>query len=133
MRGFAHVWQATSVAAAARLMASTRMKELVVLDDHGGPVGIISVQDLVARRTLGDADSDPSIQPDARVAEVMAASVAVVDQDVPVATAAARMLYTKRDQLVVVDERGVAVGCISMNDVLRWLVFPSPAPAPAKT
>jgi CBS domain containing-hemolysin-like protein len=50
-----------------------------------------------------------------------------------VATAAARMLYTKRDQLVVVDERGVAVGCISMNDVLRWLVFPAPAPAPAKT
>jgi CBS domain-containing protein len=100
---------------AVKYMWESGVSELPVLDDKGGPVGIVYLADLLAA-------TDPASDERPRVKDIMATAVPTVGDDVPVARAAARMLHTGRERLVVVDGEGLAVGCLSVTNVLQWLV-----------
>jgi len=57
-----------------------------------------------------------------RVEDIMVFGIPTVHQSLSLAGAAARMLRSDREALIVVDDQGVAVGSLSMSDVMRWLV-----------
>jgi CBS domain-containing protein len=117
-----------------QFMWDAGLTEVPVLDDGKRPVGLISLGELIASgqagandsSTLSLRDSAPWLDGDQpqskRVEDVMVFGIPTVHQNQPLASAAARMLRSERECLVVVDDFGVAVGSLSMSDVMRWLV-----------
>ena len=122
-----------------QFMWDAGLTEVPVLDDARRPVGLVSMGDLVAavegdqpatandntpierflERPLG---LDRPAGQQARVRDIMVFGIATVHESLPLANAAARMLRTDRECLMVVDDDGVAVGSLSMRDIMRWLV-----------
>lgn len=113
------------------------LAELPVLDEARRPVGLVALADLLAAQEAGldaavstpllallDAtrppDNDQGGGPS--VEDIMVYGVATVHESLPLANAAARMLRSEREDLVVVDDDGAAVGSLSMPDIMRWLV-----------
>jgi CBS domain-containing protein len=125
---------------AVKYMWEAGVSELPVLDDRGAPVGIVYLVDLLAaadpeppagapdrpRNVLaalqGSLGSYTDGSARARVKDIMMEPAPTVSDDIPVARAAARMLHTGRERLVVVDSDGLAVGSISVTNVMQWLV-----------
>lgn len=85
-------------------------------------LGIVSERDLVRGIADGlDMDDD-------RVRDVMSEPVETVDVDAPVSEAAAKMLHDEIRHLVVLED-GVAIGIVSMRDVLAAVLAPDPVPS----
>jgi CBS domain-containing protein len=85
-----------------------------VLDDDGRPVGIVSLRDLLA--------SERRVEPTSPVCSVLDAT--------PLDEAARALAETDFHHLVVVDEKGRAVGMVSAVDLLRGLLdLPARHPA----
>jgi acyl dehydratase/CBS domain-containing protein len=102
----------STAADAANRCTGREVGSLVVVDDDGDPVGIVTSADLVG--ALGTSD-DPSSRP---LGEVMSAPVTTVEADVPVDEAVATMTDRDIDRLVVVDD-GEMVGLVSTDDVFH--------------
>lgn len=112
----------TSVKEAARLMAESGIRALVVTDGECGLVGIVSQTDLV-NATLVRPGAPPWAA--ARVSDVMTADVVRVPPDLPLQDAARLMIDRRIHRVVVVDESGGAclpVGMLSMGDIVRDLI-----------
>jgi CBS domain-containing protein len=116
-----------------QFMWDAGLTEVPVLDDAKRPVGLISLGELIASgqasandsATLSLRDSAPWLEgahPSKRVDDIMVFGIPTVHQSLSLASAAARMLRSDRESLIVVDDQGVAVGSLSMSDVMRWLV-----------
>jgi CBS domain-containing protein len=117
-----------------QFMWDAGLTEVPVLDEAKRPVGLISLGELISAGQAGANDSstaalrdvapwlDGNQQPSKRVEDIMVYGVPTVHQSLPLASAAARMLRSERECLIVVDDQGVAVGSLSMSDVMRWLV-----------
>jgi len=117
-----------------QFMWDTGLTEVPVLDDAKRPVGLISLGELIASGQAGANDSstlslrdsapwlDADHRPSKRVEDIMVFGVPTVHESLPLASAAARMLRSERECLIVVDDAGVALGSLSMSDVMRWLV-----------
>jgi CBS domain-containing protein len=89
-----------------------------VLDEHGKPLGLVSLRDLVGPR------------PGATAGERMTQPAATVPAYARIGTAARRLARTGYHRLVVVDGSGRAVGMVSAVDVVRGLLgLPAPHPA----
>jgi CBS domain-containing protein len=106
---------------------------VAVLDDAKRPVGLISLGELIVSgqaaandsSTLSLRESSPWLGDDhqnKQVEDIMVFGIPTVHQSLSLASAAARMLRSDRESLIVVDDNGVAVGSLSMSDVMRWLV-----------
>lgn len=136
-RGMRYVGMGMRADKIIQFMWDAGLTEVPVLDDSKRPVGLISLGDLIAsgragervdeeNSTLALRDSAPWLEgthrPSKRVEDVMVFGIPTVHQSLPLASAAARMLRSERECLVVVDDHGVAVGSLSMSDVMRWLV-----------
>lgn len=104
----------TTIAEAARRMSMDGISSLVVVDEGGVPVGIITERDILkavaARR--GDAADVP-------LGAVMSSPVATVRSDAFAYVAMGRMDRLKLRHLVAVDERGVGVGVVTARGLLR--------------
>jgi CBS domain containing-hemolysin-like protein len=117
-----------------QFMWDAGLTEVPVLDDAKRPVGLISLGELIASgqagandsSTLALRDSAPWLDGDQRaskrVEDIMVFGIPTVHESLPLGSAAARMLRSEREYLIVVDDQGVAVGSLSMSDVMRWLV-----------
>jgi CBS domain-containing protein len=117
-----------------QFMWDTGLTEVPVLDDAKRPVGLISLGELIASGQAGANVSatlslrgptpwragDPAGS--RQVEDIMSFGIPTVHQTLSLASAAARMVRSDRESLIVVDDQGVAVGSLSMSDVLRWLV-----------
>jgi CBS-domain-containing membrane protein len=117
-----------------QFMWDAGLTEVPVLDEAKRPVGLISLGELIASGQACANDSselslrDPAPwlpkdhQPSKRVEDIMVYGAATILQSMSLASAAARMVRSDREYLIVVDDDGVAVGSLSMADVMRWLV-----------
>ena len=89
-----------------------------VVDERGVPLGHVSLRDLVrdgAGTTAGDRMTRPA---------------ATVPAEARISEAARRLSKSGYHRLIVVDERGRAVGMVSSLDVIRGLLgLPAPHPA----
>jgi CBS domain-containing protein len=98
---------------AARRMTEHAVGTLVVVDELGRPLGIVTDRDLMVRCIAGGADPKR-----ARVERVMSGPVAWVHQDAPVEAALDEMARLRVRRLAVVDERERLVGLLALDDVL---------------
>jgi CBS domain-containing protein len=133
-RGMRYVGMGMQADRIVQFMWDAGLTEVPVLDDAKRPVGLISLGDLIASGRAGEAagadcptlalrDSAPLTRGESkRVEDIMVFGVPTIHESLPLASAAARMLRSDRECLVVVDDQGVAVGSLAMPDVMRWLV-----------
>jgi CBS domain-containing protein len=88
-------------------MTHDEIRHLLVVDDRGKLVGIVSDRDLL--RAAGR---------DSLVGEVMSSEVQTVGPATPAATAAEKLLRRKISALAVVDGQGRPIGIITSTDLI---------------
>ncbi len=122
-------------------LTNHKVSALVVLDEVGAPVGVLSEGDLIRRAELGTAKKRPLLlefllgggraAEDYRlshgrlVGEVMTRGAVAIGEDAPLSTAVDEMLAHKVKRLVVVRD-GRAVGVLSRSDLLKALMATLP-------
>ena len=89
---------------------------LVVTNDSGHVIGLLSEHDVLQRVALEIPDLDART-----VGEVMTQTPETVQENDPIAYALQRMMVGDLRHLPLVDETGTAVGIISSRDVVRYL------------
>jgi CBS domain-containing protein len=105
-----------SVFEAARRMRERRVGTLVVVDDTGKPVGLVTDRDLALRVVA--VGGDPRAM---SVGAVMTAYPETVSETAPIESALALMRSGSFRRLPVVNEDGKLVGILSLDDVLGLL------------
>ena len=101
--------------AAAQLMTTRRIGALLVADENGAPLGIITERDLLRAAARGELDSDR-----ANVARAMSAPVASMHAEEMLYRALGRMDRLGVRHLCVTDSHGVALGMVSQRDLLQF-------------
>lgn len=129
----------TSIETAARLFAQKRVSGAPVVLADGEVVGVVSLSDLVdpdreLGGEIGDAHyylleggsaiefGDPTIPREGTVAEVMTPSVLAIEPDLTIVEAGRRMVALGVHRMLVVDERRILVGIVSVIDLVRGFV-----------
>lgn len=102
----------TSVSEAAALMAEKRIRHLPVVDEKDGIIGLLSSKDLPEFPELKRAS----------VEYYMSTPVFYLHQEVPLKEAIYKMLENKVSCLLVSDENNDAVGIVTTDDLLWYLV-----------
>jgi CBS domain-containing protein len=102
-----------SVSEAARQMKEAAVGTLIVVDELGRPLGIVTDRDLVLR-FLADS-GDPSRTP---VERVMSGPVAWIHEETTLESALEEMTRLRVRRLVVVDGRERLVGLVALDDAL---------------
>ena len=105
-----------SVLEAARRMRDRRVGTLVIVDDSGKPVGLLTDRDLALRVVA--AGGDPRA---ISVGEVMTEHPKTVSERTPIESALSLMRSGSFRRLPVVNEDGKLVGIVSLDDVLSLL------------
>ncbi len=103
-----------AVAEACRRMAEDGISSLVVTDDHGRPIGIVTERDVL--RTVARHREKAISQP---VARVMSSPVATVRDDALLYVAMGRMARLHLRHLVAVDQLGRATGMVTVRGLLH--------------
>jgi CBS domain-containing protein len=103
---------------AARRMRERRVGALVIVDDRGHPIGIVTDRDL-AIRVLGEDRAVAATH----VGDVMTPNPVVVSEDTSTESLLALMTTRPRTfrRLPVVDSTGRVVGVVSIDDVLAHI------------
>lgn len=107
---------------AARRMAERAVGTLVVVDEIGRPLGIVTDRDLMVRCLAEAADPKRT-----RVGQVMSGPVAWIHQDAPVEAALEEMARLRVRRLAVVDGRERLVGLLALDDLLCRELAPASA------
>lgn len=109
----------TTIAEAARLMRQHHTGDLIVTDDSDGtrePVGIVTDRDLVMEAIAKGRDIDRT-----PVSEVMGKPVVVASGSENMSDAIDRMRTHGIRRLPIVDDGGVVLGIVTLDDVYRVL------------
>jgi diguanylate cyclase (GGDEF)-like protein len=104
-----------SVAEAAREMASRRYSSLLVVNETGSIVGIVTERDAV--RAIAKAGGSPLAE--RPVQEIMSSPVRSVVASTPLKDAIAELQRLGIRRLLVVDDAGKNVGLVTQTDLLR--------------
>jgi len=86
---------------------------VVVTDDHGRPVGIVTERDLVSRVMAKGLSGD-----EVTCREIMSTPLITIEPEAPITTAMSRMARNKIRRLVVLN-KGRLVGIVTERDVLK--------------
>jgi CBS domain-containing protein len=100
---------------AAQRLASRCVGSLVVVDDHGHAIGMLTDRDIALRIVAAGCD------PQTIVGDIMSGEPTLVAETAPVDEAMARMRERGVRRLPVVDEDLRLVGIVSLEDVLARL------------
>jgi CBS domain-containing protein len=106
--------QGESVREAAKRMAAQGVGSLVVVDDAGNPIGMLTDRDVVVRVIRQHLSPDTT-----SVGEVMQRELSKLREDAPLVNALRRMRADGVRRLPVVDGEGSLVGIIAADDVLQ--------------
>ena len=105
-----------SVLDAANLMVEKRVGSIVITDDDGKPIGIITERDILKKVTrVGKLANDVAVQ------DIMSSPVISVKAFDSIDTAAATMSKNKIKRLVVLEQNGTLSGVLSVTDITRKL------------
>ncbi len=99
---------------AAKLMESRNIASLIVVDEDGRVLGIVTAKDIVLRVVAKGLD--PRV---VRMRDIVSAPVTVVEPDVPLKTVVNMMIGTGHGHIPVVDSSGRAIGIVTVDDVLK--------------
>ncbi|HVW65395.1 MAG TPA: CBS domain-containing protein [Nitrosospira sp.] len=108
-----------TILAAAKLMRQHHVGDVVVVDDSGGfrrPVGIITDRDVVIEIMATELD-----QKVITVGDIMIGELVTVKESLGVFEAIQYMRAKAVRRLPVVDERGMLVGILTLDDLLQLL------------
>ncbi|MDH5815929.1 MAG: CBS domain-containing protein [Candidatus Nezhaarchaeota archaeon] len=98
---------------AAVLMDMHEVGCVVVTDDHGRPIGIVTERDLVSRVMAKGLSGD-----EVTCREIMSTPLITIEPEAPLTAAMSKMVRNKIRRLVVLN-RGKLVGIITERDILR--------------
>ncbi|HLN28707.1 MAG TPA: CBS domain-containing protein [Gemmataceae bacterium] len=98
---------------AASILSNREFSALVVINDAGRPVGVVSRTDIVRREAKPSSTTN--------VHDIMTPTVVSVRPEDPAWEVVAKMAAMKLHRLFVVDRTGVLVGVISTFDIVRKL------------
>lgn len=98
----------------ARLMATRNVGQIPVVDDHGGPIGVVTDRDITTRLLAHGAS--PLGQP---ASSAMSSPVYTVSQSQSVDECLRLMQDKQVRRVPVVDGNGVVVGMVSQADIAR--------------
>jgi CBS domain-containing protein len=98
-------------------MSEANVGALVVVDEKGYPVGIVTDRDLALRCLAGDCDPSTML-----VSTIMTAPVVCVGESTPIEDALKQMARISARRLAVTDEKGRLAGLLALDDVLELLV-----------
>jgi CBS domain-containing protein len=104
------------VSVGAKRMAEHDVGTLVVVDEKGRPVGLLTDRDVVLRVVAKGLD--PASTP---LGDVMSSPVACAHESTPIEDGLARMAGGRKRRLVVTGEEGRLVGVLALDDVLDLL------------
>lgn len=107
---FFHASQTDSIGRLLHDMAELGLGSAPVLDDAGHPLGMATVRDIDSCRHIDE------------LTEQMLSAAVSVPRDTSIAAAAKALAEGNADCLILVDERGVAVGALRAIDLLRALL-----------
>jgi CBS domain-containing protein len=105
-----------SVAAAAERMRQRTVGSLIVVNESKRPIGILTDRDLVIR-AMADA-KDVDLTP---VIDVMTPDIVVATADTSLTAALRLMREGPFRRLPVVDQQGVLIGLVTLDDILMRL------------
>jgi CBS domain-containing protein len=108
-----------SVSQAARQMKEAAVGTLVVVDELGRPLGIVTDRDLVVRFLADPADPRRTA-----VERVMSGPVAWIHEETTLESALEEMTRLRVRRLVVVDGRERLIGLIALDDALMHELGP---------
>jgi signal-transduction protein with cAMP-binding, CBS, and nucleotidyltransferase domain len=97
-------------------MSDRNVSSLVVLDDNGRAIGIITERDLVRRVCTKDVSSSSM-----NVENVISSPVKAVSPETPVDEVADVMVSNKLRHVVIVDKNQEPVGIISATDIVAYV------------
>jgi CBS domain-containing protein len=103
-----------SLASVARSMAEHNVGAVIITENHR-PVGIVTDRDLAL--ALGARGTSPQTP----VVRVMTTPVETINQDEGVFAATEAMRTSRARRLPVVDDDGLLVGLVTLDDLLRLL------------
>jgi CBS domain-containing protein len=106
--------QGETVREAAKRMAARGVGSLVVVDDAGRPIGMLTDRDVVVRVLRQHLSPDTTT-----VGEVMQRELSKLREGAPLVNALRRMRSDGVRRLPVVDDEGSLMGIISADDVLQ--------------
>jgi CBS domain-containing protein len=101
----------TALGEVQRTMEDRRFRHMLVCDEAGHVLGLVSQRDLLSVGSQGDSDRP--------ISELMQRNVDTVRPECCAAEAARHMLRSKRSCLPVVGEEDVVVGILTEADFLR--------------
>lgn len=101
---------------AARRMRDRHVGTLVVLDDAGKPVGLLTDRDLALRVVAEGADPRTT-----SIRDVMTPHPQTVQESTPIESALSLMRSEGCRRLPVVDDDGELVGIVTLDDVLALI------------
>lgn len=117
------------------LMDERQLRHLIVVDQDGDLVGVVSHRDLLRHALIEQADLPPYVERELlarhRVREVMIQPVVTADPEQDLAEAARNLFDNKIGSLPVV-EGGRVTGILTESDFVRWFGYgarPEQAPA----
>jgi CBS domain-containing protein len=117
-RGVETAMKNESVYVAACRMNDRNVDSLVIVDESATPIGIITDRDL-RMRVLAE-DNDPHFT---TVGEVMSESLSTVNRNTEIERALEIMRSGPYRRLPVVDEAGVLIGLLTIEDILDELAI----------
>ena len=106
----------TPISEVAGLMEARDVGSVVVLDEDGAIVGIVTDRDLVVRAMADGRDLQTP------VAKVMTENVIWMREDSPVFVAATEMATAGCRRMPVLDPQGTVTGMVSLDDLLVLFV-----------
>jgi CBS domain-containing protein len=95
-------------------MRQHHVGDLVVVDDGGAPVGVLTDRDLVVCVLAREADRIAQLQ----VCDVLTDEVLLARESEDVSEVLRRMQRERVRRVPVVDEAGVLVGILTLDDIL---------------
>ena len=99
---------------AAKLMESKNIASLIVVDEEGRVLGIVTAKDIVVRVIAKGLDPR-----NVRIGDIVSSPVTVVEPEAPLKTVVNMMIGTGHGHIPVIDSSGRAIGIVTVDDVLK--------------
>ena len=99
-----------------KLMERHNIASLIVVEDDGRVLGVVTAKDIVLRVVAKGLDLNS-----VKMGDIVSRPVTVVEADTPLKTVVNMMIGTGHGHIPVVDESGRPIGIVTVDDVLKFL------------